>query len=121
MSFGTILTVLLVGGYFAISYTSKKFAVQSAPTGDSADGVVGDDEQEGAEEFLEDNQTGEEAFLPYEVENTVYSAPSPARKNKPVSILAPAAEETTRQAFDLRQAVIAQVILNNDYINEISK
>ena len=54
-----------------------------------------------------------------ESEPAVYN--SKLRRQEPVVVTQPVAEEAASRRFDLRQAVISQVILNNPYNREINQ
>lgn len=117
MSIGTILLLLTFLGISMYSKINKTIVAQSVPQGVSADDVEEDDA------LFEDEQVVEEES-PYFTYEADYAEPvkaprAAAAEIKPV--FAAAAEEPVRPQFDLRQAVIGQVILTNNYIREINQ
>ena len=120
MSISTILLLMLFVGISMYSKYNKKIAEQSVLGDDSADDVQEDD----AEFFSDEEPSFEEEnpYFTYEsetVETPVREAPKPKPQPQPVAVAA--VEEPARPQFDLRQAVISQVILSNKYINEINQ
>lgn len=118
MSFSTIILILLFLGISMYSKAKKTFAEQSVPMDDSADEVQGKEDVFYAEE--EDSLQQENSYFTYEAE-TVEPSVYETRRTNPQPVMATAVEETPRQQFDLRQAVISQVILSNKYINGINQ
>ena len=117
MSISTILLLMLFVGVSLYSKYNKTLVAQSVQPDDSADDV-----QEDAEDFFEEEPADEQEnpYFTYEtepIETPVYEAP----KAKPQPVIVAAVEEPVRPQFDLRQAVIGQVILSNNYINEINQ
>lgn len=117
MSITTILLLLLLVGYSFYTKINKmaaaqKPAMESDSSEEEQDGVFFEDE--GA---LAPENAGE--YFTYETE--VVKTPA-RRKTEPKirPIVVAVEEEPARPQFDLRQAVIAQVILSNNYINEIN-
>lgn len=96
---------------------SKTIVAQSTPQGDSADDVEED------EVFFEDEEAPEEATPYFTYEAEMPEAPKAPRqvKTEPKPAYVAVADEPVRPQFDLRQAVIGQVILTNNYINEINQ
>ncbi|MBR1550251.1 MAG: hypothetical protein IJ634_06400 [Bacteroidales bacterium] len=129
MSFTTILLLLLVAGYSLYTKASKAAAAQSAQETDSAgegqDGAFFEEDPfaENANEFFDEGpaEENENGYFTYEAE----AVKTPVRKAaefKPRPMAPVMMEEVSAlPKFDLRQAVIAQVILNNNYINEINQ
>ncbi|MGX8712965.1 MAG: hypothetical protein ACSW8I_04680 [bacterium] len=118
MSFGTITLLLLFLGISMYSKVRKTIAEQSVPVDDSVDGMQGEEEVLFSDE--EETPLQESPYFTYEadtVETPVYEKP----KAKPQPVVMAVAEETARPQFDLRQAVISQVILSNKYINGINQ
>ncbi|MBO4587030.1 MAG: hypothetical protein J5677_04355 [Bacteroidales bacterium] len=117
MSIGTIVLLLLFIGVSMYSKYNKTIAAQSAPMGDSADDVEED------EVFFEEEQTPEEAspYFTYEADYLETPKASRTAKKEVKPAFVAVANEPTRPQFDLRQAVIGQVILTNNYINEINQ
>ena len=118
MSITTILLLLLLVGYSFYTKINKmaaaqKPAMESDSSEEEQDGVFFEDE--GA---LAPENAGE--YFTYETEVST----TPKRKvseYKPRPAAAAIVEEPAAPQFDLRQAVIAQVILDNKYINEINQ
>ena len=117
----SITTILLLTLFLSLSFFSKaKKAAgeQGAPQGHPAvPGQGGDD----AESFGED----ESPYFTYESDaeeiSRTHSVPK-TRRQAPVPVMAAVADEpVVRPQFDLRQAVISQVILTNTYIDEINQ
>lgn len=114
MSIGTILLLFLFVGISLYSRFNKAIAEQNA----QANGSEGD-EQEVNECLLEEEST-ETSYFTYETE--IVETPNPLMPvERPVHVEAESIEPLLRTQFDLRQAVIAQVILSNKYINEINQ
>lgn len=119
MSISTILLLMLFLGISMYSKYNKSIVAQSVPQDDSADDV-----QEDAE-FFSDEEPAPETEYPYftyeaeTAESPVYEAPK--AKPQPVFVAAVGEEEIVRPQFDLRQAVIGQMILTNRYIDEINQ
>lgn len=118
MSISTILLLLMVVGISMYSKLNKTIVAQSVPSDDSADDV-----QEDTEYFMNE----EESFSPQENPYFSYETEAPQapicekRKPKPQPVYMAVAEEPVRPQFDLRQAVIGQMILTNNYINELNQ
>lgn len=117
MSISTILLLVLFVGITMYSKYNKTIAEQSVHEDDSVGDV-----QEGADYFSEEEPDfeTENPYFTYEAENVaapVYEKP----RVKPQPVVVAAAEEPVRPQFDLRQAVIGQVILSNNYIDEINQ
>ncbi len=117
----SITTILLLTLFLTLSFFSKaKKAVeeQGAPKRHPAvPGQGGDDD----ESFEED----ESPYFTYESDAEeiarTHRAPK-AQRQAPVAAMASVADEPlARPQFDLRQAVISQVILTNTYIDEINQ
>ena len=116
MSIGTILLLLLFLGISLYSRINKAIAAQSVAEGDSAGDMQDDSTLFSEEESLEE----ESPYFTYESESAEVPAHNgPERKPQPVFSVD--AEEFFRPRFDLRQAVIGQVILSNAYIEEINQ
>lgn len=113
MSFSTIILLLLFVGISMYSKVRKTIAEQSVPMDDFADEVQ---EEEGGFFMEEEASLEENPYFTYEAE-TVEVPENKTPKAKPQSVVV-TVEEPVRQQFDLRQAVISQVILTNKYINE---
>lgn len=119
MSISTILLITLFLGVSLFSKAAKKaVGEQGIPQGHPAVPGQGDDD---AEPFEED----ESPYFTYEsdTENTVKPRKAPKmQRQAPVAAMASVADEpVVRPQFDLRQAVISQVILNNRYLDEINQ
>ena len=116
MSFTTILLLLLVVGYSLYTKASKTAAAAMESTGKDSS----EEEQDGMlfdETPLPENDN---EYFTYETEVST----TPKRKvseYKPRPAAAAIVEEPAAPQFDLRQAVIAQVILDDKYINEINQ
>ncbi|MBP5547158.1 MAG: hypothetical protein J6X59_07795 [Bacteroidales bacterium] len=118
----SITTILLLTLFLTLSFFSKaKKAVeeQGAPKRrhPAVPGQGGDDD----ESFEED----ESPYFTYESDAEeiarTHRAPK-AQRQAPVAAMASVADEPlARPQFDLRQAVISQVILTNTYIDEINQ
>lgn len=116
MSISTILLLLLVVGISMYSKINKTVVAQSVPEDDSADDVQ--EEFFGSEEDA--LQEKESSYFTYESEYSEKPVHNKS-KGKSRSVASSASNETTLPQFDLRQAVIGQVILSNNYINEINQ
>ena len=116
MSISTILLLALFVGVSLYSKYNKAIAAPSVPMDNSAD-----EEQEDA--FLSDEESDfseENPYFTYEsepVDRPVYEK----TKEKAQPIFVASVDEPARPQFDLRQAVIGQMILSNNYINEINQ
>jgi hypothetical protein len=116
MSFTTILLLLLVVGYSLYTKANKAAAARQIDGSEASD-----EEQDGV--FSEEDpfqENGNEIFT-YETEPE--TAPIRKVQEPRVRPMVPVVMEETPAApkFDLRQAVIAQVILTNNYISEINQ
>ncbi len=118
MSVSTILIILLLVGYSLYAKRLKK-AVTAASAAEEDPSL--EDDQDGMfyEEYEEKKE--EHEFFTYEAEKTQVPEQKSAPTVKPRPVVAAVEEEPLRPQFDLRQAVIAQVILNNGYIHEINQ
>ena len=117
MGISTILLLMLVVGISMYSKFKKAIAEQSVLVDDSAGEMQEDDDLFSEEEPV---SMEENPYFTYEaesVETPVCSRP----RVKPQPVVVAAAEENVRPQFDLRQAVIGQMILSNKYINEINQ
>lgn len=117
MSISTILLLMLFVGISMYSKFNKNLVAQSVPMDDSAD-----DEQEDADYFSGDEPVSENEnpYFTYETvtpETSCYDMPKENSRPAVVAVV----EEPVRPQFDLRQAVIGQVILSNNYINELNQ
>ena len=114
----SISTILLLVLFLTLSFFSKAKKVmeeQGAPQGHPA--TPGSDAVDAPEE-------DESSYFTYEsdAENEARTTKAPnAQWKAPAPAVAPVADEPVRSQFDLRQAVISQVILNNKYIDEINQ
>jgi hypothetical protein len=119
MSISTILLLLLFLGISLVSKAKKAVGEQSAPMGGSAVPEEDDDlmpMEEGVRE-----QAGASPYFTYEADsNNTYRPKAGKVASAPAAKLV-VAEEPQRPQFDLRQAVVSQVILNNKYIDEINQ
>ena len=117
MSIGTILLVVLFLTLSFFSKAKKAMEEQVAPQGHP---VTPGQDDGGIEPFGE----GESPYFTYESDAEeiarTHTAPKTQRQT-PVTSVAPVAEPVARPQFDLRQAVIGQVILNNRYLDEINQ
>lgn len=129
MSLTTILILLLFVGYSLYKKVNKAAAAQMAQESDmpeeDQDGVFFEEDpfSENANEFFEQEPVAENAneYFTYETE-AVKTPKRNAAEPKPRPVAPVMMEEAPAlPRFDLRQAVIAQVILNNNYINEINQ
>lgn len=118
MSFGTIILLLLFLGITMYSKTKKTFVEQ-----DVLPDVPADEEPDVADEYFSDEvpASQEPPYFTYETEAAEVPVYKTVSKAKPRPAFVPVAEESSRSQFDLRQAVIGQVILTNNYINEINQ
>ena len=117
MSISTILLISLFIGLSLFSKAKKTMVQQGDPQGHSAVPGEGDDD---AEIFEED----ESPYFTYESDIEEPTKPhkaSKAHRQAPVAAVVSAVDEPVRPQFDLRQAVIGQVILNNRYLDEINQ
>lgn len=117
MSIGTILLVVLFLSLSFFSKAKKALEEQSAPQGHPA--ASGQDDS-GVDSFEENDSP----YFTYEsdVEEVAGMRKSPKpQRQAPVTPVTPVAEPVARPQFDLRQAVIGQVILNNRYLDEINQ
>lgn len=113
MGVSTILLLALFIGISMYSRYTKAIAAQSVPEDDSADDVQEQDSYFSGED---ENPLENNPYFTYESE-TVSETPAV----KPQPVFATAVEEPVRPRFDLRQAVVSQVILTNSYIDEINQ
>lgn len=113
MGVSTILLLVLFIGISMYSRYTKAIAAQSVPEDDSAGDVL---EQDSCFSEEEETPKEENSYFTYESE-TAYETPDV----KPTPVFVAAVEEPVRPHFDLRQAVISQVVLTNNYIDEINK
>ena len=118
MSIGTILLVILFLGFSFASKAKKALEEQAVPQGKPAN--MGHDDS--STETLEEDES---PYFTYESDAEeiarTHRAPKASRP-APVAAMTPVADEpAARPRFDLRQAVISQVILNNKYIDEINQ
>ena len=117
----SIVTILILILFFGVSFTSKaKKAMeeQSVPVGGSA--VPAEDEGDMSMREEKAASEMESPYFTYETVDDIYR-PSAAPKAAPAPVMNMVAEETVRPQFDLKQAVVSQVILNNKYIDEINQ
>ena len=117
MSIGTILLVILFLGFSFASKAKKALEEQAVPQGKPAN--MGHDDS--STETLEEDES---PYFTYEsdAEEIVRTHMAPkAQRQTSVTSLAPVAEPVARPQFDLRQALIGQVILNNRYLDEINQ
>lgn len=112
MSFTSILILLLLVGYGMYTKASKAAARQLQP--EEGPETLGDEN-----EYFDDEEPveEEEPYFSYETEtdSPTKEAPVATPVAQPVAAFA---ESDLRPQFDLRQAIISQVILNNRYIAE---
>ena len=118
MSFVTILLFFLFVGLPLYSAFKKTAATQRALS-EQDNG----EEQDGDMLFEEDPLPfNDNEYFTYEAETVappVRKAAKPQPQARPIVVTA--TEEPVRPQFDLRQAVIAQVILSNNCISEINQ
>jgi hypothetical protein len=118
MSISTILLITLFIGISLFSKAKKAVEEQGVPQGHPAVPGQGDDD---AETLKED----ESSYFTYEsdAEEIVKTHRVPkAQRQAPTPVMAAVVDEqVARPQFDLRQAVIGQVILNNRYMDEINQ
>ncbi len=115
MTISTILLITLFLGLSLFSKVKKAVEEQGVPQGHPAVPGQGDGDAEGS---VED----ESLYFTYEsdAENT-FTNPM-VKRQAPMAPMATVADEpVARPQFDLRQAVISQVILNNRYLDEINQ
>ena len=120
MSIGTILIVTVIFAISMISKVKKVAEEQAAPQGHPAVPGQDDDDSDQAYEAPQE----ENPYFTYEsdAENTVKKPAAPRTyRQAPATVMAAVADEPARPQFDLRQAVISQVILDNKYIDEINQ
>ena len=117
MSFSTIILLLLFLGISMYSKAKKTLVVQDIPADAPAD-----DMQDIADDFFSEDpvEETESPYFTYEAE-TVAAPTYEKPKVNPQPVFVAAAEEPVRPMFDLRQAVIGQVILSNNYISELNQ
>ncbi len=117
MGVSTILLLALIIGISMYSRYARAIVVQSVPEDDSADDVLEQKDSSSEEEEIpmEDNP-----YFTYESDTADMSV-NETREEKPQSFFVTAVEEPVRPQFDLRQAVVSQVILTNKYIDEINQ
>ena len=118
MSVSTILLIVLFLGLSFFSKVKKAVEEQMAPQGHL--GVPGQDND--GDEALEEDES---SYFTYESDTEeiarTHKAPK-SQRQAPVAAMTPAAVEPVAcPQFDLRQAVIGQVILNNRYLDEINQ
>ncbi len=117
MSIGTILLLVLFLGISFASKAKKALEEQGAPQGHPAhpgqDAVDVDTPEEEESSYFTYESDAEEIAR-------THKAPK-AQRQAPATVVAPVAEPVVRPQFDLRQAVIGQVILNNRYLDEINQ
>ena len=118
MSITTILLLTLFISLSLISKAKKAVEEQAAPKGHpAAPGQGGADA-----EMLEEDES---PYFTYESDADeiarTHKAPR-AQRTAPVAAMASLVDEpAVRPQFDLRQAVISQVILNNRYLDELNQ
>ena len=122
----SVTTIILIALAFGLSYYSKykKSLAEQTVLGDGADA---DAEEEDYFDSMEDEEPAEvetPGYFTYETTDSspVQAAPTPEPRKAspaPAPVMAAAIEAPAVQ-FDLRQAVVAQVILDNKYFNEIN-
>ncbi len=118
MSISTILLLVLFLGISLVSKAKKAVGEQSAPMGGSA--VPEEEDAMPMDEGVRE-QAGASPYFTYEADsNNTYRPKAGKVASAPAAKLV-VAEETQRPQFDLRQAVVSQVILNNKYIDEINQ
>ncbi len=117
MSVTTILFIAFALGMSLLSKYRKTMEVRSAEQ-------EADVQADGAQFAEEESDRDAEPYFTYEAPSP---APAPAapvrqarREHRPVQQVAEV-EAPAQVRFDLRQAVIAQVILDNKYIEEINQ
>jgi hypothetical protein len=116
MSIGTILLVVLFLSLSFFSKAKKALEEVSAPQGHP---VTSSQDEDGADSF----EGNESPYFTYEsdVEEIARTHKAPKAQRQTSMAPAHAAEPVDRLQFDLRQAVIGQVILQNRYIDEINQ
>ena len=115
MSISTILLLVLFLGLSFFSKAKNAMEEQAAPQGHpAAPSQDGDDAEEDESPYFTYESDAEEIAKTHVVPK--------AQRQAPVAIVTSAVDElVTRPQFDLRQAVISQVILSNRYIDEINQ
>ena len=117
MSFVTILLFFLFVGLPLYSAFKKTAAQRTL--------LEQDIEEEQDDDMLFEEEplpVNDNEYFTYESEAVVTPVRNAAKQQpKPRPIVVAAEEEPARPQFDLRQAVIAQVILSNNYISEINQ
>ena len=118
MSIGTILLVVL---FFTLSFFSKAKKAMEEQTAPQGHPAAPDCEVEGAEA----SEVEESTYFTYESDSEeiarTHKAPKTQRQASVAVMASVAPESVVRPQFDLRQAVIGQVILDNRYIDEINQ
>ena len=121
MSISTIVLLIIFLVIPLFSKAKKTLDEQTASMG----GDASSDKEEGV--FMEEEeepQSEASPYFTYEADNeNTYRPRRAAKDNAPAAapVMSSYVEEPARQQFDLRQAVISQVILNNKYIDEINQ
>ena len=117
MSIGTILLITAVFVISMFSKAKKAMEEQAAPQGHPA--VPGNGDADNAETF--ETPSDENPYFTYESDTEEIAKTHRAPKAQAAVMISVADQPVARPQFDLRQAVIHQVILDNRYIDEINQ
>ncbi len=117
----TVITLLIVAVAFMVSLY-RRFKRTLEETGGMEE--TGGQSFDQPEESDEVEETAFNPYFSYEYVAPKAEAPAEPRKPQPAPAVKPqpvAAAASSPAAFDLRQAVIYQTVLNNPYIDEINQ